>query len=323
MLNKRVVIVIAGIFLLSGISLTLAAKVKGLKAPTSVGSLSKTSTKQGRRTTTKSFTVKGLAKMKALTISGSINAFVHSGKEVKVRYTECLGSDGKPLHPVQVKQHGNDIVASFIHRSHHSTFGPPCGYYVRYHILVPKGSSLALQTVSGSIRTQGTKGKVKLRTVSGSIHAKEVKSNKIASVSGAIFLKNAKGSTLLRNVSGVIQASDITGPKIHCKSVSGSVKLHKIQSENIRVKSVNGSIKVTGFVPGKNSYFNTVSGSVYVHPSSAKGFRLTARTAFGGIRSAFPLKDLQRTRRSLSGQYKKGQAHIYMKSLSGQLELRK
>jgi hypothetical protein len=198
---------------------------------------------------------------------------------------------------------------------------------------VPRGASVELKTLSGDIRIEDIAEGL-LQTINGSIIARRIgKGIEAASVSGDITLENSNGPSRLRSVSGSISAKELnplmTGDELNIASTSGSIKLEGINQARVEAVTVSGSINMKGALAKNGRYrFRTTSGGIELALPKDASFQVAARVSHGGnILTDFPLKlnteSDQFISRSLNGVNGSGDASITINSFSGTIRLRR
>lgn len=195
-------------------------------------------------------------------------------------------------------------------------------------VMVPAGSSVAVEGFSVTIAIAGVTGGVKAETVNGTItHAGGGRDVQLQSVNGSVESSKASGRmrveavngpVTVRDASGELEASTVNGKltvaggsftRAHLETVSGSVRFEGTLAANatLAVESVSGSAELffpAGF--GADFSVSTFSGAVTneLGPAAQKSGDL------------MPQKELTFT----SGA---GGAHVSVETLSGSIALRK
>src|SRR5262245_32946672 len=129
-------------------------------------------------------------------------------------------------------------------------------------------------------------------------------------------------SLIARTVNGGIEAQGLTG-NVEAYTVNGSVRLEA--QGYARAETVNGSIRATlGKADWKDALaFKTVNGSVRVSLPASANASVRVETVNGGIDNDFSLSDMQKTRRSLSGNIGSGGRQLSIKTVNGSVALRR
>lgn len=131
---------------------------------------------------------------------------------------------------------------------------------------------------------KNTLGKVKLKSVSGSIYISEMTASKfdLNSISGSIGCDHLVGDKLsLDTVSGRIETEEVGAKDIKINSVSGSLKAYKTLGEDIYFNAVSGSIEIEN-IKGRTLKLNTVSGGIKGYGGNL--YKVKANTVSGGIK---------------------------------------
>jgi hypothetical protein len=169
----------------------------------------------------------------------------------------------------------------------------------------------ALYPSSGGVKNECKPGK------EGRIHARN------NDVQVEFLLKLPAGVSLVaRTVNGGIEAQGLTG-NVEAYTVNGSVRLDA--QGYASAETVNGSIRATlGKADWKEALsFKTVNGSVRVSLPAAANASVRVETVNGGIDNEFSLSDVQKTRRSLSGNIGSGGRQLSIKTVNGSVALRR
>jgi DUF4097 and DUF4098 domain-containing protein YvlB len=164
---------------------------------------------------------------------------------------------------------------------------------VDYHLAVPSGVALEVQSVSGRVQVTGVKGAIRLSSVSGSITATDTPGVEYArSVSGGIEIGGISHDNVvsLSSVSGQIHINGVKARELEVSTVSGDVALRDATCGRLSSRAVSGSFEYTGALARNGRYeVNSHAGSVRFSITDNPGFELNATSFSGSIRSDFPM----------------------------------
>ncbi|MDF1505002.1 DUF4097 family beta strand repeat-containing protein [Roseisolibacter sp. H3M3-2] len=160
----------------------------------------------------------------------------------------------------------------------------------RLEVVVPVGTRVAAQSVSGNVRVSGVRGELEAGTVSGDVDASDgVRRVALNSVSGSVRGTNVQGEVRAHSVSGEVTLDQVEG-EIDAQSVSGEVEIRRARSSRLRMESVSGELTYDGSIARDGRYeLNTHSGEIHLLLPSDVGAELSLRTFSGSIDSEFPL----------------------------------
>ncbi|MGB7492223.1 MAG: DUF4097 family beta strand repeat-containing protein, partial [Thermoanaerobaculia bacterium] len=129
-------------------------------------------------------------------------------------------------------------------------------------IWLPAGSSLAIETVSASIRVSGVNGRLELESVSGEVTVDGAPTSAdVETVSGSIELSGSETLAVAESVSGKIELSGVAG-RVEAATVSGSIRVEASDIEQGEFEAVSGSVRFTGALsPGARLSAESHSGS--------------------------------------------------------------
>ncbi len=167
------------------------------------------------------------------------------------------------------------------------------GASVDYTVVVPSSVAVDVKSVSADIDVSGIQGPVQAESVSGNIAASAVARLEVAkSVSGSVALSDLDTDRDLKisTVSGGVTGRKIKAHALELSSVSGRIVLTDVSIERLTSRSVSGDLEYAGTLARNGTYeFNTHSGAVRLTLPESPGFRLTASSFSGAIRSDLPL----------------------------------
>jgi DUF4097 and DUF4098 domain-containing protein YvlB len=261
-------------------------------------------------------------------ISGDVRVEGTSGSQIvieAVKRAEGRAEVGDV--DIEVSQTGDRIRVETRHN--HGGRGRNGGVSVDYKVLVPKGTEVSLESVSGNVTLSAVDGEVSVKSVSGDVEVSDAASlSKAESVSGDVEVRGARSSRTIEisSVSGDVEGENIEADELNVSSVSGDVRLDAVASDRASFESVSGNIRYGGRISRGGRYeFQSHSGNVVIAIGDEVGFQLQASTFSGDIDSELPLKSVSRTHkgRNLEGVVGDGSAFIEATTFSGNVEIRK
>jgi DUF4097 and DUF4098 domain-containing protein YvlB len=197
----------------------------------------------------------------------------------------------------------------------------------RYDVLVPAGTRVIMQSVSGDLSVQGTRSEVEANSVSGSIIAGDVAGRVSAStVSGDVEVSRGTANIRGNAVSGDLEIRDITG-EIQAESVSGEIMMVGVRSSFVRARSVSGEIFYEGpLAPNGRYEFSSHSGDVRLDLPEQTNAVVSAQTFSGSLDSQFPVRleggaEIGRMPKQIEFTIGTGGARVFAESFSGDIIL--
>ncbi|WP_308288518.1 DUF4097 family beta strand repeat-containing protein [Streptomyces macrolidinus] len=139
----------------------------------------------------------------------------------------------------------------------------------RHRIEVPRGIGVTVEDHNGSVRAQGIKGELSIRTSNGSV--------RVTDSTGALTLKSNNGS---------VRATGVGSRRVHAETHNGPVHLELAAApELVEAASRNGSVSITVPRTGYRVTTDSHNGSVHVSvPRDAhSSHAVRARTSNGSI----------------------------------------
>ena len=194
-------------------------------------------------------------------------------------------------------------------------------------IWLPAGSSLAVETVSASIRVSGVNGRLELESVSGEVSVEGAPTSAdVETVSGGIKLSGSETLAIAESVSGKIELSGVAG-RVEAATVSGSIRVEASDIEQGEFEAVSGSVRFTGALsPGARLSAESHSGSVVLNLPADTSARFQIETFSGSINNGFGGGEAERTSRYAPGKrldftIGSGDAQVRVESFSGSVTL--
>jgi DUF4097 and DUF4098 domain-containing protein YvlB len=202
---------------------------------------------------------------------------------------------------------------------------------VDFTVSVPRDASVALRSVSGTVKVTNVNGELRAESVSGDIVTMTTKKLRWAkTVSGDVDVSEAEADELsVGSVSGDVTVNRLKGSGFDAQTVSGDLRLTDVELDHATLRSVSGDIDYAGRL-GRNGrfQFQSHSGDIRVTPADARGFAIEASTFSGDVRSDYALT-LQsspgnslapgRRNRSVRGSFGDAGATLSLQSFSGDI----
>jgi DUF4097 and DUF4098 domain-containing protein YvlB len=205
-------------------------------------------------------------------------------------------------------------------------------------IEVPRGATLYVATRDGDIEISNV-AEVRADAPTGSISLQRIaKAVEATTVSGDILLEESNGRIRLRSISGSIEAIKARVVEendfLFANSISGDVRLEQIAQPRVEASTITGEISLSGPLAQGGYYdFKTTTGDITLAMPETVTFEVTARVSQSGeVITDFPLKyatgisttDVMSSGK-LAGSYGTGAspAKLNLVSFSGTLHLRR
>jgi DUF4097 and DUF4098 domain-containing protein YvlB len=196
-----------------------------------------------------------------------------------------------------------------------------------FEVVVPQGTRVIAQTISGDINVGGTRAEVDLHTVSGSIEIADAGERAtIETVSGDIVGRGLAARVRATTVNGDLELSDVRGD-LEAESVSGDVTLDGIAAKWVNAETVSGELRFAGPIEAGGRYdFTAHSGDIQLDLGGSAGITFDVETFSGEIDSDFPITltpgaSLQGRPRRFEFAVGGGGARVSVKSFSGDIQL--
>jgi DUF4097 and DUF4098 domain-containing protein YvlB len=202
---------------------------------------------------------------------------------------------------------------------------------VDFTVSVPRDASVALRSVSGTVKVTNVNGELRAETVSGDIITTSNRRLRMAkTVSGDIEISDSEAEELsASSVSGDVIVSRLKASGFDAQSVSADLRLSDVEVDHASMRSVSGDIEYSGRLMRNGGYqFQSHSGDIRVTPADDRGFAIEASTFSGDVRSDYPLT-LQTgpgnsltgpgRNRSVRGSFGDGGATLTLQSFSGDI----
>ena len=200
---------------------------------------------------------------------------------------------------------------------------------------VPRGATVVLRVQSGDIEITDV-AEARVESASGDIDISHVsKAVDVSALSGDITLVDARGGVRLRSLSGSVEATNVRPNDdkdfFNISSVSGEINLEDVTHAKVRGETVSGSVRFTGVLARGGGYdLRTTSGDVTMTIPADSSFKVKAKVVVGGeIISDFAVKSADATapkggtQGRLDGTVGAGEAEVTLTSFNGTVHLRK
>jgi len=274
-------------------------------------------------------------------ISGDITVTAGSGDEVSIEAIKRARGDQSRLADVRVivDERPGRVDVRTEYEQYRSRGNNNDNVSVDYTVVVPTGASVELKSISGNVKATGVRGSVRAESVSGNVVTTGTPNVEAAkTISGDVTLDGitTEGNLSIGSVSGSVHARNVKARGLDLGSVSGDVMLTDVSCERLSAKSVSGGFEYIGTLARGGVYdVNLHSGNVRFVLANPAGFELTANTFSGSIRSDLPLtiggtsdrsatsdRDGRRrgvTNRSMRGTFGDGSATLTLRTFSGDI----
>ncbi len=207
------------------------------------------------------------------------------------------------------------------------------GAGVDFSVIVPKGASVLVHSISGDIKVTSIDGELRADTVSGEVTITDA--GRLAgakSVSGTVTVQSASTPDNLSasSVSGDVKLHSVKARSIEAQAISGSVEIIHVSCERAVVRSTSGDISFTGPISRGGRYeLISHSGDILFNLSDKVGFELTASSFSGDIKSELPLtmragggdRGRPMRRQEVNGTFGDGSAAVILRSFSGDIRI--
>lgn len=272
-------------------------------------------------------------------IAGSITVTAASGDEISIDAVKRARGDRSQLGRVNVvvEEHPGrvDIRTEYGRPQFPDRFRDVA---VDYTVVVPAGTSLEVNSVSGQIKVDGVKGSTRLGSVSGNISSSNTpKVEYLRTVSGEVDLANIShdGSLSVSSVSGNFDLNGVKARSLDLNTVSGEIRLREAAVERLSAKSLSGGVEYTGTLARNGRYeVNSHSGNVRFTLADNTGFELSASSFSGAVRSDFQMtiggdrsQDIRPRRgprnESIRATFGDGSASLDVRTFSGNIVIAK
>jgi hypothetical protein len=247
--------------------------------------------------------------------SGSVAITVWDRREVDVQAD--MGGD---VQRVEVNAAGSGVDIKVMLRRGDRPEGR-----VQLRVRVPVDAQVEASSVSAALGASGVKGRMRLKSISGSIHCDKPGGDlEATSVSGRIQIIGGNPRARIRasSVSGAVAVEQGAGD-VEVHSTSGRLDLDLADADHVDASTVSGGIMVRGSLGSRSSVeLESVSGRVNVALGAAN-FRFEVSSYSGRVGSCFGGEALRSSSRGsrVEGVRGNGGGLVVARSHSGSVEV--
>lgn len=171
-----------------------------------------------------------------------------------------------------------------------------CGLTSGLELNVPRGATVSLRVHEGDVAVSDV-AELTVNNMSGDVEVRGVARRvEVMTMSGDVSLSDSRGRARLRAVSGSILAVGAApvaeGDTFEASSTSGDVELEGIRHARVSGATISGSVRMTGALARGGTYeFKSISGDVTLALPADSSFRLNAKVVLSGeIITDFPVR---------------------------------
>lgn len=171
-----------------------------------------------------------------------------------------------------------------------------CGMTGSLELSVPRGATVNVRVHDGDVVASDV-AELRVNSLSGHIDARGVaRTADLVTMSGDISLADSKGRARLRAVSGNVEATRVVplaaGDTFEAASTSGDVTLEGVTHARVNGSAISGNVRAAGPLARGAAYeLKTISGDVTMALPNGSSFRLSATVVTSGeIITDFPVR---------------------------------
>lgn len=255
------------------------------------------------------FTVEPGARLQLSTTHGDIQVGTWDRNQVRVRATLAPGMR------LAVDNRGAQVGIRATGR------GAPQADYV---LTIPASMEVALSSVQGDIRVEGSRARVAAETVNGDVT--------VTGGTGFVSARSVEGDVVVTGASGRVEAASVNSDvvvldcaaDISAETVNGEVSLRGARSRSVEASTVNGDITYAGTVDADGRYrLATHSGDVIMGIPGGTGATVQVSTYQGDFESDFPVTVSGTGGKRFTFTIGGGGARIDLESFMGTIRLRR
>lgn len=229
--------------------------------------------------------------------SGNIAVMGGDRREVRVTAEDSASLTLRPANGSNASGPATrlEVVVAALPKSGPPPFGECLGTS-DMDLEVPRGATVYVKTRDGDIEISNV-AEVRAETSTGNINLQHVaKAVEASTVSGDIVLEDSNGRIRLRSISGSLEAirAKVVEPNdfLYAKTISGDVRLEQIAQPRVEAGTITGDVTLTGpLAPGGFYSFNTTTGDITLNMPDTVSFQVTAKVSQAGeVITEFPLK---------------------------------
>lgn len=193
-----------------------------------------------------------------------------------------------------------------------------------FTLTIPASMEVALTSVQGDIRVEGSRARVEAETVNGDV--------KVTGGSGFVSARSVEGDVVVSGASGRVEAASVNSDvavldcaaDISAETVNGEVSVRGARSRSVEATTVNGDITYGGTVEAAGRYrFATHSGDVIMAIPDRAGATVQVSTYQGEFESDFPVTISGTGGKRFTFTIGDGGARIDLESFMGTIQLRR
>jgi lia operon protein LiaG len=184
---------------------------------------------------------------------------------------------------------------------------------------------LDIDVASASVRTNSTRGRLRVDTGSGSVVVNDAAGDEVLidTGSGSVEVNAIRAGRLTVDTgSGSVRGSGINAPRLHVDTGSGSIRLDDVSSSDVLLDTGSGRVELDVVTQVERVRVDTGSGAVRLTVPADINAALDIDTSSGRIEIDLPITITRRTRSSLVGALGNGGGRIEIDTRSGGVTIR-
>ena len=212
----------------------------------------------------------------------------------------------------QVCVHSPDAEDGSLFGALREIFGRGRHLEIDLEVVAPRGCSLALHLVNGSVTVARVGGNARVHMVNGRFE--------VADVGGDLAIHHVNGRGAVRNIAGSVDMHYTNGA-LEIERAGGEVNLHLVNGRveirdagsSVNVRGNSGSFELTGAIRGDVKVSNS-HGRITLNVPGDSRFKLDARSSVGTVSSELDVRD--------SAGVQGDAPFVSLRSETGRIELR-
>jgi len=173
---------------------------------------------------------------------------------------------------------------------------------LQLYIKIPKQLHVEIDTDNASVFVQRYSGEIRVNSISGNITVEKLE--------GSIFLQSNRGNIIVRDSSGELGMFGNYG-SLTVQNARGTIK----------ISSIMGDISFSGFIQANdNVHIETDHGTVTIYLDPDSESKISIYSTSGVV--VCMLSYINSTLRSCKGEYKSSSGTLYVRSVSGNVNLK-
>ena len=294
-----------------------------------------------------SFTLDSTGSFSLTNVAGNIDVYSWDKEEVKMVATKSISSWGigdpeEFLDKIEI-----EIVSQLKNlkiNTRYPVFSWIKNARVDYQLWIPRETSVRLESVSGAIQMEEHLNRVYTKTVSGNIKLNNIKENvEVKTTSGDVIIANVQGDLAWSSTSGGLDLANLVGDldlhttsgEVSGQEINGDIKASSVSGDLVFLDSqgglsylhtTSGKIRAELKVIDKDASgmsLSTTSGDITLYLPEDASFDLDISTVSGEINTGFKVLIDSVSKRKLQGEVGTGGITIKLKTVSGDISLRK